>query len=149
MYKFDYTDMVAGALLVVTGASVAFVAATSYPLGTLARMGPGLFPAALGTILALFGVILAVQSLSRRGTRPDIRIWSPLFVLGSVVAFAVIVTPFGLIPAIIAVTVISSLAELRLRPTSLALLCLGLCLFAPFVFRVCLGLSIPLVRWPF
>ena len=149
MFRVDYTDILGGVLLVIVGALVSYVSISQYPLGTLNRMGPGMFPAILGVVLAILGALIALQALRRRGTRPDIRVFSPLFVLGGVAAFALLVGPFGLIPAILAITVISSLAELRIRPASLAMLCLALCLIAPAVFVLGLGLRISLVRWPF
>ena len=149
MYKYDYTDMAGGALLMLTGGSVAATAIAYYPLGTLQRMGPGMFPAGLGALLVLFGSVLVLQAIGRPGVRPDIRVISPLFVLGGVAAFAATIVPFGLIPAILCVTIISSFANLKIDPISLALLCLALCLIAPFVFVFCLGLQIPLLRWPF
>lgn len=149
MYRFDYTDMIAGFLLILTGLAVSYVSVQNYPLGSLTRMGPGMFAAGLGGILAFLGLLLSLQSLRRKGTKPDVRIFSPLFVLGGIAAFALLVGPFGLIPAIIGVTVVSSMAELRLRPGSLLALCLGLSLLAPFVFKLCLGLPIALFNWPF
>ena len=149
MYKFDYTDLIGGGLLIVIGGAVSVISITSYPLGVVQRMGPGMFPAALGAVLAGLGLILALQSFRRQGERPDIRIFSPIFVLTSVAAFALLIAPFGLIPAIIVSTIIASCAELRIRPVELSLLCLALCLFAPFVFVFCLGLRIPLLNWPF
>lgn len=149
MFRADYTDIAAGALLIALGGGVSFVSISYYPLGTLNRMGPGMFPASLGILLTVFGAILALQALRRPGERPDIRIFAPIFVLGGVAAFAAIIVPFGLILAIVAIIVISSLAELRIRPTSLVLSCIGLSLFAPFVFVFGLGLQIPLLRWPF
>ncbi len=149
MYRIDYTDLVGGVLLVALGAGVSLVAIQHYPLGTLQRMGPGMFPAILGVVLGGLGILLALQALRRTGKRPDIRVFSPLFVLAGVASFALLITPAGLIPAIVSIVVISSLAELRIRPVSLALLCLALCLMAPLVFVVGLGLPIPLIRWPF
>jgi len=149
MYKFDYTDMAGGALLVIAGAAVSFVSISSYPLGTLSRMGPGMFPAGLGMLLAFFGLLLIVQSFRTQGEAADLRIFSPLFVLGGVAAFALLVVPFGLIPAIVGITLISSLAELRIRPVNLALLCVALSILAPGVFKFGLGLNIPLFSWPF
>lgn len=149
MLKFGYTDMVGGALLVLVGIAVTLISIMNYPLGTLTRMGPGMFPAGLGGALAFFGLILFLQAFRRRGERPELRIWSPLFVLGGVAAFAMLVKPFGLIPAILGITIVSSLAELRIRPASLGLLCLALCLIAPGVFKYGLGLRLPLFAWPF
>lgn len=149
MYRIDYMDIVGGALLILFGAAVTYTSVTYYPLGTPNRMGPGMFPAGLGVVLVVLGALLALQALRRPGPRPDIRIFSPLFVLGSIAAFAVLIEPFGLIPAIIAILLISSLADLKIRPASLAISCIGLSLFAPFVFVFLLGLQIPLLRWPF
>lgn len=108
-----------------------------------------MFPAGLGVVLAVFGLILGLQALRRPGEKPNIRVFSPLFVLGGIAAFAAVIVPFGLIPAIVAVVVISSLADLRIRPVSLVISCVGLSLAAPFIFVFCLGLQIPLLRWPF
>jgi len=66
-----------------------------------------------------------------------------------IAAFALLIKPFGMVPAIIAATVISSIADLKFRPGSLFLLCLGLCLIVPFVFLYLLGLRVPVVAWPF
>ncbi|MFY0634959.1 MAG: tripartite tricarboxylate transporter TctB family protein [Vannielia sp.] len=149
MYRIDYVDIVGGALLVLFGVAVTYTSVTFYPMGTPSRMGPGMFPAGLGVVLVVLGLLLALQALRRPGPRPDVRIFSPLFILGGIAAFAAIIVPFGLIPAIVAILVISSLADLRIRPVSLVLSCIGLSLFAPFVFVFLLGLQIPLLRWPF
>ena len=149
MLSRDYKDIVGGALLAVFGLIVAVYAATSYDLGTLRRMGPGMFPMALGVILSVFGVALIIPALFREGKRPHIRIFSPLFVLLGVSAFALLVRPFGLIPAILAVVMISSVAELKIRPVSLTILSVAMCVLAWLVFRVGLGLAMPMFRWPF
>lgn len=149
MYKFDYTDMAGGALLLAVGATVSLYSISSYPLGTLSRMGPGMFPAGLGALLAFFGLLLVIQSFRREGQPADLRVFSPLFVLGGVAAFALLVVPFGLIPSIVGLTVISSLAQLRIKPVSVALLCVALSFLAPGVFKFGLGLNIPLFSWPF
>lgn len=149
MLSRDYRDVVGGALLAVCGLVFSWYAAWQYDLGTLRRMGPGMFPMALGLGLALFGGLLMVPAFFRPGIRPHIRVWTPLFVLTGVAAFALTIRPFGLIPAILAVTIISSFAELRVRPVSLTLLCAALCLMSWLTFHVGLGLPIPLVRWPF
>lgn len=149
MYRIDYVDIIGGALLVIFGAAVTYTSVTYYPLGTPSRMGPGMFPAGLGVVLAGLGILLALQALRRPGDRPDLRVFSPLFVLGGIAAFAALIVPFGLIPAIVAIIVISSLADLKIRPVSLLISCVGLSLFAPFVFVFMLGLQISLLRWPF
>jgi hypothetical protein len=106
-------------------------------------------PVTLGVLLAAFGVIIAVPALFRRGRMPEILIWEPLCVLSAVAAFAAIIRPFGMIPAVLAVIIISSLAEARFRPLNLAALSATLCLIAWLTFGVGLALPIPMVSWPF
>lgn len=149
MLKRDYGDMVAGVILIVTGLSVAIYALSSYNLGTVQRMGPAMFPVGTGSLLALFGLILLGSAFFRPGVMPEIRVFSPLFVLGGVAAFAFLIRPFGLIPAVTGLVFISSLAELKIQPTRLAGLIIALCFLAWIIFRVGIGLPIPLISWPF
>lgn len=145
----DYRDVVGGGLLVLAGSAFAYHAIANLALGTLRRIGPGMFPAALGVILALFGLAILIPALFRQGAFPDIEPRTPVFVLGGVSAFALTIVPFGLAPAILAVTIVSSLAEPKFRPVSLAVLCAVLCLMAWLTFRVGLGLPFQMIRWPF
>lgn len=149
MVSRDYRDVAGGLLLLLFGVSFSCYAIEHYDLGTLRRMGPGMFPTGLGFVLAFFGLLLFVPALLRPGIRPEIRVWTPLFILSGVAAFALTIRPFGLLPAILAVTVISSMAELKLRPASLSVLCIVLCLIAWLTFRIGLGLPMPMVNWPF
>jgi len=148
MLSRDYRDIVGGLLLMIFGLWVTWYSYAHYELGTFRRMAPGMFPMFLGLILAVFGLIIAVPAWFRTGPKPYIRFWSPLFVLVGVAAFALLVRPYGLIPAILGVTLISSLAELKIRPLSLSILCAVLCLIAWLTFRVGLGLPMPMLIWP-
>lgn len=149
MLKLDPANFAGGILLMLGGITIFVVAVSQYSLGSVTRMGPGMFPAGLGVILTFLGFLLFIQSLRRPGPPLDIRVISPLFVLGGIAAFALLIKPFGMIPAIVAATVVSSVADLRFRPASLFLLCMGLCLIVPFVFLYLLGLRVPVVAWPF
>lgn len=149
MLSRDYRDIIGGALLVLVGLGFAAYAFANYELGTINRMGPGMFPMALGVILAGFGFMQALPAFFRTGVIPEIRIWTPLFVLSGIAAFAMLVRSFGLLPAVIAVVVISSFAELKIRPVSLLILTGSLCLISWLIFSVGLGLPMPMFRWPF
>jgi hypothetical protein len=149
MLSRDYRDIVGGGLLIVGGLLFSWYAATNYDMGTLRRMGPGMFPAALGITLALFGMAIAIPAFFKPGPKVTIRIWTPLFIMLGVGAFALMIRPFGLLPAIVAVTVLSSFAELRVRPVSLFLLCAVLCVMSWLIFSVGLGLPMAMYRWPF
>jgi hypothetical protein len=149
MLKRDYRDMSAGGLLIAGGLTLALYSAANYDLGTARQMGPGMFPTGLGYLIAFFGVVLFIQAMFRTGTMPEIRLWSPLFVLAGTAAFALMIRPFGMIPAIIATTFISSIAEKRFRPVSLVLLPAFLCLLSYLIFSLALRMPIPMFRWPF
>ena len=56
-------DFYSGLLYTVVGAAFAY-GATSYNIGTGARMGPGYFPLLLGAILAVIGAIILFKSLA-------------------------------------------------------------------------------------
>ena len=142
-------DVIGGALLITCGLAYAIYAMSQYNIGTLRRMGPGMFPVMLGFALTGLGATLFLTAFLKAEKLPRIRIWTPIFVLSSIGAFALMIRPFGLFPAIIAVTVISSLAELKVRPVSLTLLCASLCGLSWLIFRVGLNMPIPLYRWPF
>ena len=55
-------DFFSGLMFTVVGAAFAY-GATSYNIGTGARMGPGYFPLLLGVILALLGATILFKAL--------------------------------------------------------------------------------------
>lgn len=149
MYSRDYTDIVGGLVLICIGLAFSGYAATHYDIGTVRRMGPGMYPTILGVALAVFGAAQIVPALRRTGQKPDIRFWTPLFVLGACGVFALMLRTCGLFPAITVLTVVASLAELEIRPVRMAMLSAVLCLTAWLIFVVAFGLNLPLARWPF
>jgi hypothetical protein len=108
-----------------------------------------MFPLGLGIILALIGILVLVPALLRRGEPVSIRFWTPLFVLASIAAFAILIRPFGLMAATVAVVVIASFAELRVRPVGIAALSVMMCVLSWVTFDLGLGLAIPMFNWPF
>lgn len=149
MFSRDYRDIVGGLLLVLLGLAFSGYAVTQYDLGTLRRMGPGMFPAILGGTMALLGVLHVIPAINRRGKMPELRVFSPLFVLSGCAAFALTLTKFGLLPAVAALTIVSSFAELEIKPARLIVLVISLCLIAWLVFGIGFGLNLPMYRWPF
>jgi len=63
----DLYDLGWGAALALTGLAVAGYAWASYDMGSLRRMGPGLFPVTLGLLLAGLGALIAMPAMSRPG----------------------------------------------------------------------------------
>lgn len=148
MYSRDYRDIVSGGVLTVFGAWFAWYAITHYGRGTMTNVGDGLFPAALGTILAFLGLAIVLAGLRREGSKFGFRFREPVFVILGVAGFALTIGSFGLVPAIVVLTVLASLADLNVRPLGLAALCLVLCLLVYLIFVVGLKLAIPIAAWP-
>jgi hypothetical protein len=145
----DYRDFVGGGLLLIGGVAFSWYAFEHYDIGTPRQMGSGLFPAALGILLTFFALSILVTAPFRAGIAPPIPLRAPIFVVLSVAAFAALIESAGLIPAVVAVTVISAFTERKVRPLTTIVLCVVLSLTAWLIFRVGLGLFIPMFRWPF
>ncbi|WP_209428003.1 tripartite tricarboxylate transporter TctB family protein [Pararhodobacter sp. SW119] len=147
-------DMIAGLLVCGAGIVIAVYAYANYPMGSLRRMGPGMFPMGSGSILALLGLVLAINSW--RSLRAETgRDWPTvqfelrtafLSVVG-VVAFALLLRPLGLIPAVLAVVGISALSDGKNTPLGIGVLALFLAALATIIFKFGLGMSFPLFAW--
>ena len=87
-----------------------------YQLGTSERMGPGYFPTALGSILAIFGVVSIARSFIRPGEAISAIAWRPLaFVLGSIVLFGLLLPRVGVLIALPCLIVVSAFASRNSR----------------------------------
>ena len=141
-------DVISGLALMIGGAAYAIDAVATLSLGTLRNMGPGMFPLGLGGLLFLIGLGIFVPALlqSEKVKIPPINLRALAAVLAAVGAFALLIDKMGLFPAIIASTVISSLAVPGNRPLAVFLLCAGLMLIAWVIFI--LVLHLPILLWP-
>lgn len=148
MYQRDYRDIAGGGLLLILGAWIAWYAAGTLDLGALRRMGPGLFPASVGIILAVFGLAIMIPAFVRTGTMEAVEIRSSICVLASLAVFALLVRPYGLAPAIAGLIVTATLAEARFRPLSIIASIAFLSTTAYLIFSKGLGLPIVMARWP-
>lgn len=149
MASRDYRDILSGGLVLLAGAFIAFYAQSSYDMGSVRQMGPGMYPFWLGVLMVVLGACIAVPAFLRPGPMPKFRIFAPLFVLLSIAAFAYTIPRMGLIPAIAFQVFVSTLAEKRFNPLGILTLVVALCMLGYTVFSFLLGLTIPLVRWPF
>ncbi|WP_159997111.1 tripartite tricarboxylate transporter TctB family protein [Roseomonas sp. 18066] len=143
----DWADIIGGLLLLVGGIWFMSMAA-GQSMGTLRRMGPGYMPMAIGVLVVLFGLLVAVPALFRGGALP-VPEWRPFVTIClSVLAFALVVEKFGLVPATVVLTVVAAFAEPRLRPLQLLLLCAALSAIGVGVFVKGLGIPVAAFRWP-
>ncbi len=134
------------------------IGATTYNVGTAARMGPSYFPFLIGVLTAALGVAVMIKALLTGGPDGDPigRIaWRPLvFIIGANLSFGVLlaglpsfgIPAFGMIIAIYALTFIASLAAGRLSFKSTFILATILASGSYFAFVVALKLQFPV--WP-
>jgi hypothetical protein len=86
-------DFFAGLMFLVVGLGFAW-GATTYNIGTGARMGPGYFPLLLGILLAVLGLAIVLEALvveTEDGEKVGKIGWKPLFfIIAANVAFGVL-----------------------------------------------------------
>jgi hypothetical protein len=150
MYTRDYRDILGGLVLIALGGGAFLQATLEYPLGTLRHMGPGMFPSWLGAILAGLGLLILVPALFRPGVpfaRFEVR---PFFaIIGGGIAFAFVVTRFGMVPAVVVLTVFSVLADNKLGIVAMLVLSAVLSVLIVVIFSYGLGVPLQPFRWNF
>ncbi len=152
MARRNLADIIAGTIFVVLGVAVAHYAAENYPIGTLRRMGPGMFPMWLGILIASLGGLLALTAWLRSEDEwhmPELPWRTVTLVVAGVVAFSLLVKSAGLIPAVLAVAGISSFADKTVGIVNVTLLSTILCAIAFAIFNLALGMGFKLLEWPF
>lgn len=145
MKNKDMHDIVGGLALVALG-SFAALYAQKYEFGDLNRMGPGYFPVALGVILALLGLLIAIPAFKRKGEPIEVKWKTFALVLGSIVVFALSLKVLGLIVATALSVVVSSLADNDTTWKGRLLLAVGVAAVTYLVFGFALGMVLP--AWP-
>ena len=139
-------DFFAGLIFVAFGLA-AIIIGSNYSLGSAARMGPGYFPRMLGILLLVLGGALSLRALKLKGDPLPRWHWKPtLVVLGSVIAFGVLVNYIGLVLATIGLVFGSSAASHEFRPKEalISAILLAALAFGVFIF----GLNLQLPTWP-
>ncbi len=151
------TDFFSGVMFTAVGAAFA-IGATTYNVGNGARMGPGYFPLMLGVLLAILGAIIIFQSMvveTSDGSPIGKWAWKPLaFVIGANLAFGVLLgglpsiglPAMGMIIAIYALTIISSLAgeHFKLRDVLVLATILAVGSYIAFIWALKLQIQV----WP-
>lgn len=145
----------AGGLVLVGVATLAFFALGDLNAGTLDAMGSALMPRALAVFLGLLGLALVASGFLRDGFAMDgMELRGPILVLISIVFFAITIRPFsfgaistpglGLVIAAPVAIVISGFATREARLRELLVLALGLTPLCMLLFGNLLNLPIPM-----
>jgi hypothetical protein len=150
-------DFYSGLVYTLVGASFAY-GATSYNIGTGARMGPGYFPLLLGVILAIIGAIILFKSLvveTPTGDEVGSWAWKPLvFIIAGNLLFGILLgglpsiklPAMGLIAAIYGTTLVVSMAGDQFKLKEVLILGTVLSVMSYLAFILLLKLQFPV--WP-
>ena len=151
-YNKDYYG---GALMVLVGGGAAYAART-YNIGSLDHMGPGYFPFAVGILLALTGVLIALTAkkkpdegeaalVGHNHDIPDFR-GAVCIILGTI-AFYFCGEYLGLLPATFAIVFICALGDRSNSIMACFVLAMSMMIVAVVIFWWALQVQMPLVRW--
>jgi putative Ca2+/H+ antiporter (TMEM165/GDT1 family) len=151
MTRLRQVDFWAGLLCLAIGLGTLWLA-NDYSIGTLGAMGPGFYPAMLGALLAMVGVMIAATGAEAAEPDPLHAVpagpeWrGRLCILAGVGLFILSAERLGMVVATFACVFVAALGDRKgtLR-TSLALAG-GITLFGTLLFHTLLGVSLPL--WP-
>lgn len=141
-------DFWSGIMFIVVGAGFA-LGATSYSMGTAARMGPGYFPFWLGICLTLLGAAVAFSSLSKKAELAEVEKFNwkiALIVIGAVVICGASLNYLGVYISIFLLVMISSFASHDFSWPVTLMTAVALVIFVWLAFIKGLGLVFPL--WP-
>jgi len=124
----------------------AFYMALDYSIGSARQMGPGYFPAALGILLALMGLIqIAISFGGVRQIMSPIAVRPVVMILLASASFAFLLRPAGLLLAIVVAVLLAALASSLSRLWQAVALAVGLATGSALIFVYYLGQPLPLV----
>lgn len=150
-------DFFSGLMFMALGVAFAW-GATTYKVGTGARMGPGYFPLMLGVLLAALGSVITFKALVLEtvgGDKIGSWAWKPVvFIILANLIFGVLLAglpsiklpAMGLIVGIYGLTFISSMAEPGWKVKNTFILATVLAIGSYLAFVVVLKLQFPV--WP-
>lgn len=137
-----------GVMFIVIGSAFAWKS-LDYSMGTAARMGPGYFPHWLGVLMAILGVLILLGSLSKKAAATEIDKFDfkiVAIITASVVVFAFILQPVGLVISMLVLVIISAMAshEFTWKVTIANAVFLAILCYLAFI----VGLKLVFPIWP-
>jgi putative tricarboxylic transport membrane protein len=154
---FVSREFAAGIFLIALGL-FAYWATSDLPSGTALNFGPGMMPQGVALLVAVTGVGIAVSAFFV--TRHALDRWNPraiIAILGAVAAFGFTIRGYdfpgwkipalGMVGAIPLAIVIGSFADAERNIRELAIYIVAITLLCVGLFKLALGLPIPLAPW--
>jgi len=117
-------------------------------MGTTVRMGPGYVPHMLAYIMMGLGAIIVVMALlTSTGERTEAPKWKPItMVTIGIVCFALLFERAGLLPALVALILITSLGGEEFKLTEVIANMVVLAIMCIVVFKLGLQMNISVIR---
>jgi hypothetical protein len=138
-------DFWAGLMFIGFGLFASVWAVANYQMGTAVRMGPAYFPAVLGGLLAVLGLIVLLQSLSAEGPPVADMNFRPLILISAAcVVYGYLMKPLGLVLATAALVYISAFGGHEFKWREVTILYVILIVFSVLVFVKGLTLPFPI-----
>ena len=139
-------DFLAGLMFLAFGL-VALYFGRHLAVGTGVRMGPGYVPRALSFILMGLGGIICVFALVSGSEPVEAPKWKPItLVTIGIVCFALLFERAGMLPALIALVAISSVANEEFKIVEVLGNMVVLTILCVIVFKVGLGMNISVIQ---
>jgi hypothetical protein len=107
-----------------------------------------MFPVVLGGILGFLGCLIGIPAWFRSGEMPEIALRQLVIVLLSIGAFAILLEPFGVVPAVTVLTVGAVLADDEVSVKGALLLVVIMALTTVLLFQKLLGVPFQAFSWP-
>ena len=141
-------DLLSGAVFILIGGLGLYIG-RAYHVGTALDMGPGYIPRLLCWLMVGLGLLICAKGLfAGAEAMPRIHLRPLVFVIGSLLLFAVLLVPAGLLLAAAASVVVASLAAQDSRVVEVILLAIGLAVAATLIFVAALDLPLhPMPIW--
>lgn len=145
-------DFYAGGVTILFGVAVA-LDSTTYSLGNLTHVGPGMFPLMLGITLIVIGFLISTTALIaplREDERimPERREWRGWgCILTGPILFIIMGDFFGLVPATFFCVFVSALGDRTATLKGSAILAAGVTVFGVLLFSYLLKVPFPLFQW--
>jgi hypothetical protein len=144
--RFLSKDFLSGLMFIGFGLAALYFG-QKLALGTTVRMGPGYVPRMLSLIMMGLGLLICVVALVAGGEPMERPKWKPItLVTIGILCFALLFERAGLLPALIVLVTIASLAgeEFKLKEVIGNMIVLSI--LCTLVFKVGLGMNITILR---
>ena len=144
--RFLSKDFLSGLMFIGFGL-VALYFGQKLALGTTVRMGPGYVPRMLALIMMGLGAVICLVALVAGGEPVERLKWKPItLVTIGIICFALLFERAGLLPALVVLIMIASLAGEEFKLKEVLANMVVLAIVCTLVFKVGLGMNITILR---